>query len=178
MEGACVAIGYHQLNPRQTRAAQTSQHESISQCYRLATCESASSHVLLLNLGSRKDIKIENVHRNSHRCCKKGQSSQETNSQIGELGGDIKKELTARIRHVHNARNMPLHRRTPQQQIQLVVVVAKFSEVLDRPQACLLVRHRGVHVVLLAVAVDTEPFKVDVAAGAELWFDRARDEDG
>lgn len=57
---------------------------------------------------------------------------------------------------------------TTQHQIDLVVTVPEPSEVLDDPQTGLTVGHGGVHVVLFAVFVDAEPFKVDHPTWAEL----------
>ncbi len=73
---------------------------------------------------------------------------------------------------------MALHRRTTQQQIDLVVVVAEASQILNHPQRRLPIRHRGVHVMLLAVLVDAEAFEGEVATGAELRLHGALLEDG
>ena len=73
---------------------------------------------------------------------------------------------------------MPLHRRTTQQQVNLVIIVAEPSQVLDHPQRRLSVRHRGIHVMLLPVLVDAEPFEGEVATGSELRLHGALVEDG
>lgn len=73
---------------------------------------------------------------------------------------------------------MALHRRTTEQQVNLVIIVAEASQVLDHPQGRLSVRHRGIHVMLLAVLVDAEAFEGEVATGPELRLHGARVEDG
>lgn len=67
---------------------------------------------------------------------------------------------------------MALHRRTRQQQIDLVVVISKALEVLDTPERRLAVSDSRVHVVLLAMLVNTEALKVDVSTRTELRLDR------
>jgi len=44
-----------------------------------------------------------------------------------------------------------------QHEVNLVVGIAKSFKVFEDTQACLAVRHGGVHIVLLAVLVDGEP---------------------
>lgn len=73
---------------------------------------------------------------------------------------------------------MTLDRDTAQHQIDLVVTIAEAAEVLDDAQTRLAIRHRGVHVVLLALLVDAEALKVDHPAGAELRLHRPGDVDG
>lgn len=73
---------------------------------------------------------------------------------------------------------MPLHRRTTQQQINLIIIISKPSQILNHPQRGLAVRHRRIHVVLFAVLVDAEALEGEVAAGAELGLDGALVEDG
>lgn len=73
---------------------------------------------------------------------------------------------------------MALDRDATQHQIDLVVTVSEAAKVLDDAQARLAIRHRGVHVVLLAVLVDAETLKVDHPAGAELRLHRPGDVDG
>lgn len=79
--------------------------------------------------------------------------------------------------YIHDPRNMPLHGRTAQQQIDLIVTIAKSPQILDHPERRLPIRHAGIHVVLLAVFVDAEAFEGEVAAGAELRLDGALVED-
>jgi hypothetical protein len=79
--------------------------------------------------------------------------------------------------HIHNARNMPLHRRTTKQQIDLIIIIAKASEIFNHSQRGLAIRDRGIHVVLLAVLVDAEALEGEVAAGAELGLDGTLVED-
>ena len=74
----------------------------------------------------------------------------------------------AAVRNVHNARYVTLHRRAGEQEVDLVVIVPVASKVLDDAQAGLSVCNRGVEIVLLAVLVDAEAFKVNVSAGTEL----------
>jgi hypothetical protein len=63
---------------------------------------------------------------------------------------------------------MTFDRDARQHQVDLVVRVAVTLEILDHAQAGLAVCDGGIHVVLLAVLVDAEAFKVDHAAGGEL----------
>lgn len=72
---------------------------------------------------------------------------------------------------------MSLHRRATQQQITLIIVVPKPSQVLYTPQCGLAIRNRGVEVMLLAVLVDAEAFKVDVSARSKLRLYGSGDED-
>jgi hypothetical protein len=73
---------------------------------------------------------------------------------------------------------MSLHRRTTQQQIDLIIVITEPPQILNDPQRRLPIRHRRVHVVLLPVLVDAKAFEGEVAAGAELGLDGALVEDG
>lgn len=110
-------------------------------------------HVQLLGrTGSRRNIKIKDIHRHP--------------------------DGRARIWNVHNARHMPLDRRTRKQEVDLVITVPEPPQVLNHPQRRLPVRHIDVEVVLLAVLVDAEAFKVNVPTGAELRLDGTRDVDG
>ena len=74
--------------------------------------------------------------------------------------------------YIDNTRDVTLYRRTREQKVNLVVVISKALEVLDTTQRSLAVCDSGIHVVLLAVLVDTETLKVDVSARTELWLDR------
>jgi hypothetical protein len=73
---------------------------------------------------------------------------------------------------------MPLHRRTTQQQIDLIIIVSKPPQILDHAQGGLAIRDGGIHVVLAAVFVDAEALEGEVAAGPELGLHGARQEDG
>jgi hypothetical protein len=107
--------------------------------------ESASSHISLLDLCVGEDVKVKNVNRNPHR-----------RTRIGHLSTTVSNNshrvlMPQRQTYIHDARNMSLHRRTAQQQIQLIVAVPKPPQVLNRSQTRLLIRHRRVHVVLFAI---------------------------
>ncbi len=80
--------------------------------------------------------------------------------------------------HIHNPGNMPLHRRTTQQQIHLIVTVPKPAQILNDPQGRLPIRHRRIHEVLLPVLIDAKSLEGEVAAGAELGLHGALVEDG
>ena len=82
------------------------------------------------------------------------------------------------IAHIHNPRNMPLHGRTTQQQINLVIIIPEAAEVLDNAETGLAVGNGGVEVVLFAGFVDGEAFEVDIAARPELRFYGAGDVNG
>jgi hypothetical protein len=73
---------------------------------------------------------------------------------------------------------MALHRRTTQQQIHLIIIVPKPSQILNDPQRRLPIRHRRIHVVLPPILIDAEPFKREVATGAELGLHGPLVEDG
>lgn len=73
---------------------------------------------------------------------------------------------------------MTLHRRTTQQQINLIIIIPKPPQILNTPQRRLPVRNRRVQIMLFPVFVDAEAFKVEVPSGTELGFHRTRDEDG
>lgn len=68
---------------------------------------------------------------------------------------------------------MSFNRDAAQHQINLVIIVPKAFEILDDAQARLAIRNSSVQIVLLAVLVDTEPFEVNHASGAELRLHRA-----
>lgn len=53
---------------------------------------------------------------------------------------------------------MTLDRNAAQHKVDLIVIVAESSQILDDSQAGLAVRYCRVHVVLLAVLVDREAF--------------------
>lgn len=72
---------------------------------------------------------------------------------------------------------MTLDRRTAQQQIALIIIIPKSSQILNAPQGCLAVRDSGVEIMLLAVLVDAEALEVDVTARSELRFHGAGNED-
>lgn len=121
-------------------------------CYLLLSSHRASPQVQLDRLRAGRDIKREDIHRQPDR--------------------------RARIRNVHYARNMALDRDAAQHQVDLIVRVAVAPEILDHAQTRLAVRDGRVHVVLLAVLVDTEALEVDHPAGAKLRLHGARDVDG
>ena len=73
---------------------------------------------------------------------------------------------------------MTLDRDTAQHQIDLIVIIPIPLQVFNDPQTTLPVRHRGVHIVLLAVLVNTESLKVYHPAWTELWLYRTWHEDG
>lgn len=58
--------------------------------------------------------------------------------------------------HINNTRNMPLNRRTAEQQVDLVITVPIPPEILDDPQTCLAIRNSRIVVVLLAVLINGE----------------------
>lgn len=73
---------------------------------------------------------------------------------------------------------MALHGRTAQKEVDLIVIVAVPTEVLDHAETSLSVRDGRVKVVLLAVLVDGESLESEVPAGAELGLDGTGEEDG
>lgn len=74
----------------------------------------------------------------------------------------------AAVRNVHNACYVTLHRRTGEQEVDLIVIVPVAPKVFDDAQAGLSVCNRGVEIVLFALLVDTKALKVDVPPGTEL----------
>lgn len=117
-----------------------------------ATGKCAAPHVLPNDVGLRPDIEIENIHRHA--------------------------DGRARIGNIHYPGQMPLHRRTAEQQVDLVVTVSVATQILDDPQTGLSVGNGGVEVMLLSALIDREAFKGEVAAGPEGGLDRARVEHG
>jgi hypothetical protein len=117
----------------------------------MITSKRTSPHIPLLHLPAWTNIEIKDVHWHSHR--------------------------RTRIRNIDNTRDVALDGRTAKQQIDLVVVVAIATQVLDDAERSLAVRDRRVHIVLFAIGVDAEAFEVDVAAWSELRFHGAGDVD-
>lgn len=115
------------------------------------TRKRTAPHIQPDGLHLRPDIKIKDIHRQRQR--------------------------GARIGDVHDARDMPLHGRAAQQEVDLVVVVAVAAEVLDGAEAGLAVRDGRVEVVLFSLLVDREALEGEVAAGSELGFHGARVEE-
>lgn len=118
----------------------------------MITRKSASPHITLDSRLLRGNIKVKDIHRQAQR-----------RASIGDID---------------YARQMALHRSAAQQQVNLVVGVAVAAQVLDDAEAGLAVGDGGIEVVLLAVLVDAEAFKVDVAARSELRLDGAGAVDG
>lgn len=98
------------------------------------------------------------------------------NIKIKDINWQPKRRTS--IRDVYNTRNMALHWRTTQQQVNLIIRVPVTPQVLDNTQAGLAVGDSCVEVVLLAMLVDREALEVDVAAWTELGFDGTRNVDG
>merc|ERR1712014_397370 len=73
---------------------------------------------------------------------------------------------------------MTLHRRAGEQEVDLIVIIPVASKVFNDAQAGLSVCNRGVEIVLLAVLVDAEAFKVNVSAGTELRLNRTGNVNG
>ena len=73
---------------------------------------------------------------------------------------------------------MPLNRNTTQHQIDLIIIIAVPSQILNDSQTTLSVRNSGIHIVLFALFVDAEAFEVDHAAGGELRLHGAGDIQG
>lgn len=67
---------------------------------------------------------------------------------------------------------MSLDRSTTQEQIALVIIIPIPPQILNSPQAGLSICNRSVHVMLLAILIDREPFEVDVPPWSELRFYR------
>ena len=67
---------------------------------------------------------------------------------------------------------MPFNGNTAQHQIDLIIAVPKPLQILNHPQTTLSVGDGRVHVVLLAVFIDTEALEVNHATGPKLRLDR------
>ena len=80
--------------------------------------------------------------------------------------------------HINQPSQMPLHRRTTQQQINLIIIIPESFQVFDTPQRRLSIRDRRIHVMLFAVLIYTKPFKIDVAAWTKLGLHGSGDVDG
>lgn len=152
-----------------------------------------SPHIHLLRWSGGRDIKVEDIHRQSERGTGVGNLSGRGKIQPSsarctsatrprdERAQNLNEKREQRFdltTHIHDPRNMPLHRRTAQQQIDLIVIIAKAPQILNDPQGGLPIRHGGIHVVLLAVLVDAEALEGEVAAGSKLRFHGALLEDG
>lgn len=79
--------------------------------------------------------------------------------------------------YIDHSSDMSLYWRRRQQEVDLVVIVAETPEVLDGTQTCLTIGDSSIEVMLFAVLINAEAFKVDVPIRAKLCFDWARDED-
>ena len=73
---------------------------------------------------------------------------------------------------------MPLNRRAAQHQIALIIIIAKPSQILNRPQTSLPIRHRRIQIMLLALLIHTEPFKCQVASRAIVRLYGSWEEEG
>jgi hypothetical protein len=80
--------------------------------------------------------------------------------------------------YIDDTGDMALHRGTSEQEIGLIIVVAKPLDILNCSQAGLAESDACVHVVLLAMLINAEAFKVNVPARTELRFNRTRNENG
>lgn len=116
--------------------------ESVVGVEYLLARERTASHVHLDHLGLGPNIKIEDVHRHSKR--------------------------RARIRNVDNTRNVALHGRTAEQQIDLVVAIPIAPKIFDDPETGLSICNRRIQIVLLAMFVNGESFESEIAAGSKL----------
>ncbi|KAH3678627.1 hypothetical protein OGATHE_000177 [Ogataea polymorpha] len=106
--------------------------------------ESTVSKIALDDIFFWRNIKLKNIHRQAN-------------------GG-------ARIWHVNDSRDVALDWRTGQQQIDLVVIVAVSSEILNDPETCLSVCDRRVQTQLFAVFVDRKALEREVSAWAVVVF--------
>ena len=79
-------------------------------------------------------------------------------------------ELTKWHTYINNACDMALNWRASQEKVDLIVIIPIPPEILDTTQACLPIRHSGIHVVLLSMLVDRESFEVYVTSWSELRF--------
>lgn len=92
----------------------------------------------------------------------------------GQREGEEEKKNT----HINNTRHMSLDRRTTQQQINLIIIVAIAPQILDDPEGSLAVSHSGIQIMLFALLIDTETLEINVSSGTEIRFHGAGDVDG
>lgn len=59
----------------------------------------------------------------------------------------------------------------------IVDVLTISSEIFNSSQARLSIGHTGVHVMLFAMLIKAETFKVDISSRSKLWFARSRNVD-
>lgn len=96
-----------------------------------------------------------------------------------ELGGAHRQpQRHTRIRNIHQPAHMPLNRRTAQHQIGLIIIIAETSQVLNRPQTSLPIRHGGIEIVLLALLIHAETLEREIASRTIMRLDGTGKEDG
>ena len=69
---------------------------------------------------------------------------------------------------------MALDGRTRQEQVHLIVIVAKTTQILNHTQASLFIGQRGIEIVLFALIIDRKALEGEISTGTKGRLDRAR----
>jgi hypothetical protein len=70
--------------------------------------------------------------------------------------------------YINNTSQMPLHRRTTQQQINLIIIIPISPQIFNAPESSLPIGHGSIQEMLFTIFINTEAFKINISARTKI----------